>query len=78
MLRYLAIFLCGVEVFAADFLRPLLRCLEPPNVFFFTDITLQIHRGHLSTKTIVLCSIGQFKRGIKKVSEISDSHTAIM
>ena len=23
-------------------------------------------------------SIGQFKRGIKKVSEISDSHTAIM
>ena len=25
-----------------------------------------------------VCSIGQFKRGIKKVSEISDSHTAIM
>ena len=23
-------------------------------------------------------SIGQFKRGIKKVSEISESHTAIM
>ena len=23
-------------------------------------------------------SIGQFKRGIKKISEISDSHTAIM
>ena len=25
-----------------------------------------------------VCSIGQFKRGIKKVSELSDSHTAIM
>ena len=25
-----------------------------------------------------VCSIGQFKRGIKKVSDISDSHTAIM
>ena len=25
-----------------------------------------------------VCSIGQFKRGIKKVSEILDSHTAIM
>ena len=24
------------------------------------------------------CSIGQFKRGVKKVSEISDSHTAFM
>ena len=25
-----------------------------------------------------VCSIGQFKQGIKKVSEISDSHTAVM
>ena len=25
-----------------------------------------------------LASVGQFKKGIKKVSEISDSHTAIM
>ena len=25
-----------------------------------------------------VASVGQFKRGIKKVSEISDSHTAIM
>ena len=24
------------------------------------------------------CAIGQFKRGIKKVSEISDCHTAII
>ena len=45
------------------------------NLFFKRDRADRYYRDCLLK---ALGSIGQFKRDIKKVSEISDSHTAIM
>ena len=67
-----------------------LQCLfTQRHVNDFNDYNLRNLEGKLSlpkpstnylkqTFCYSVCSIGQFKRGIKKVSEISDSHTAIM
>ena len=40
------------------------------------DLLVSVENKELEMSLVIL--IGQFKRGIKKVSEISGSHTAIM
>ena len=49
--------------------------LPKPNTNYYSGACLW---NNLPQDLKSVCSIGQFKRCIKKVSEISDSHTAIM